>query len=40
MILVVGLLTFSILELDDGILDVIATSGDNYLGGKDIDSKF
>ena len=32
-----GTFDVSILELDDGILDVIATSGDNYLGGKDID---
>ncbi|MHB9308535.1 Hsp70 family protein, partial [Fusobacterium polymorphum] len=28
-----GTFDVSILELDDGILDVIATSGDNYLGG-------
>ena len=32
-----GTFDVSILELDDGMLDVIATSGDNYLGGKDID---
>lgn len=32
-----GTFDVSILELDEGILDVIATSGDNLLGGKDID---
>lgn len=33
-----GTFDVSILDLDEGILDVIATSGDNHLGGKDIDS--
>lgn len=32
-----GTFDVSILELDEGILDVIATNGDNNLGGKDID---
>lgn len=33
-----GTFDVSILDLDEGILDVIATSGDNHLGGKDIDN--
>lgn len=33
-----GTFDVSILDLDEGILDVIATAGDNHLGGKDIDS--
>lgn len=32
-----GTFDVSILDLDEGILDVIATAGDNYLGGKNID---
>lgn len=32
-----GTFDVSILDLDEGILDVIATAGDNFLGGKNID---
>lgn len=32
-----GTFDVSILDLDEGILDVIATAGDNHLGGKNID---
>lgn len=33
-----GTFDFSILRLSDGIFQVIATGGDNYLGGDDIDN--
>ncbi|SJZ83551.1 molecular chaperone DnaK [Cetobacterium ceti] len=32
-----GTFDVSILDLDEGILDVMATAGDNHLGGKNID---
>ena len=31
--------TLSILELGDGVFDVLATAGDNKLGGDDFDQK-
>ncbi|WGI16756.1 molecular chaperone DnaK [Methanonatronarchaeum sp. AMET-Sl] len=34
-----GTFDLSILELDEGIFEVIATSGDNHLGGDDFDEK-
>jgi len=34
-----GTFDLSILELDDGIFEVIATSGDNHLGGDDFDER-
>ncbi|OUJ19387.1 Chaperone DnaK/HSP70 [Methanonatronarchaeum thermophilum] len=34
-----GTFDLSILELDDGIFEVLATSGDNHLGGDDFDER-
>lgn len=34
-----GTFDVSILELGDGVFDVLATSGDNHLGGDDFDNK-
>ncbi|MGY3781940.1 Hsp70 family protein, partial [Streptococcus gallolyticus] len=37
--LVGGTFDVSILELGDGVFDVLATAGDNKLGGDDFDQK-
>ncbi len=34
-----GTFDVSILELGDGVFDVLATAGDNKLGGDDFDQK-
>ena len=34
-----GTFDVSILELGDGVFDVLSTSGDNHLGGDDFDNK-
>ena len=37
MILVEELLTFSVIEIGDGVVEVLATAGNNHLGGDDFD---
>lgn len=34
-----GTTDFSIIDIDDGVFEVVGTSGDNYLGGSDWDKK-
>ncbi|MDO2162629.1 Hsp70 family protein, partial [Escherichia coli] len=34
-----GTFDVSILELGDGVFDVLSTAGDNHLGGDDFDNK-